>query len=161
MQERIVQMIEQDLPCTESKVPELIGSFTALPLSEMMPVRNFITKLQRRLPDDTKLRKASILDRSNSIKPVSLSGQPAFVMPEEAGLSFESEAASSSNEEEDKSRPVTSQFTITKTLDKLKLAEPEALIYNLDVQEEASLYEDHFAFAAFVPPGKHCIIIRD
>jgi hypothetical protein len=53
-------------------------------------------------------------------------------------------------------------------LNKLKQAEPEALILNYDTSIDNSLYgnaqeegTEVFAFAAFVPPGKHCIIVED
>ena len=68
LQERIVQIIEKDLPRTEATVPELFGSLTSISLSEMMPVRDFITKLSKRLPDVIKNRVSTNLARSMSLR---------------------------------------------------------------------------------------------
>jgi hypothetical protein len=63
-------------------------------------------------------------------------------------------------------------ISITSVLNKLKQTEPESLILNFEESLDEILYDgsrtttkdesvNHFAFAAFVPPGKHCIVIKD
>jgi hypothetical protein len=52
-------------------------------------------------------------------------------------------------------------------LDKLKEFDPEAIVLNYDdalnrvFYNDSSLQRDCFVFAGFVPPGKHCVVIKD
>jgi hypothetical protein len=76
--------------------------------------------------------------------------------------------SSYSESESDADHAKATIVSVSVMLNKLKQAEPEALILNYDASIDNSLYgnaqeegTEVFAFAAFVPPGKHCIIVQD
>jgi len=157
---------------TIQKIPVLLGSLTALPQSEMMPLREFISKLKHRLPNNIKDKFAASLSKRNSIKlpPIFAAGQQSKSIPIKSQTIEESESSQSESDVDHNSAQIVSVSSI---LNKLKLTEPEALILNYDESLDEVLYNigksasqsdpaaDCFAFAAFVPPGKHCIVVRD
>jgi hypothetical protein len=141
--------------------------------SSMMPIRAFISKLRHRLPQNFKTQLADKIARGISTTLKTEMKQKSSIVPRPSiainkiSEKEEESVVSESESQSDVDHSSAAILSVTMVLNKLKQAEPEALILNYDASLDNQLKsksqeeEECFAFASFVPPGKHCIVVHD